>query len=142
MRSILLPLACAVLVFGCAKSFEHDPKLAAQRAEEFARVVFIKRDFDTGYTLLADSARRYVPPEKFRETVVKAHPKSYPNNIAATDYEPMSGEKAIYVYLSGVNDGERFNYTLTLDGTAASDYKVMRFSRSGAGAASRQSLIR
>jgi hypothetical protein len=142
MRYIFLLLACALLVVGCAKSFEHDPKLAARRAEEFARVVFIKRDFDTGYMLLADSARRYVPPEKFRETVVKAHPKRYPNNIAATDYEPMSGEKAIYVYLSGVNDGEQFHYTLTLDGTAASDYKVMRFSRNGAGAGARQSLFR
>jgi hypothetical protein len=138
---ILFFLLAATLAAACAKSFEHDPKRAAMRAEEFAQTVFVRRDFDTGYTLLSDGARRYVPPEKFKETVIRSHPKNFPTTVAATDYEPMSGEKAIYVYLTGENGGERFNYTVTLDGTAASDYKVTRFSRNG-GAGSRQLLNR
>jgi hypothetical protein len=142
MRAIFALLASATFAFACAKSFEHDPKQAAKRAEEFAQAVFVRRDFDAGYALLSDGTRRYVPPEKFKETVVKSHPKSYPNSIAATDYEPMSGEKAIYIYLSGENAGEQFNYTVTLDGTAASGYRVMRFSRSGGNSGSRQSLNR
>jgi hypothetical protein len=142
MRNFLLLFAGATLLFACAESFEHDPKTAAKRAEEFAQAVFVRQDFDKGYAMLSESGKRYVSPEKFKETVTKSHPKNYPSRIAATDYEPMAGEKAIYVYLSGENAGEQFNYTLTLDGTAASDYKVTRFSRGGAGSGSRQPLNR
>jgi hypothetical protein len=142
MRNLSLWIAIAALVIACAKSFEHDPKTAAQRAEEFAQAVFVRQDFERGYAMLSDSGKRYVPQEKFKETVIKSHPRKYPTRIAATDYEPMAGEKAIYVYVSGENAGEQFNYTLTLDGTAAGDYKVTRFSRSAAGGGSRQPLIR
>jgi hypothetical protein len=120
-----------MVLFACAKSFEHDQTMAAKRAEEFAQMVFVRQNFEHGYALLSDSGKRYVSLEKFKETVVKSHPKNYPTRIAATDYEPMSGEKAIYVYLTGENTGEQFKYTLILDGTAASDYKVTRFSRNG-----------
>jgi hypothetical protein len=92
--------------------------------------------------MLAESGKRYVPLEKFRDTVLKSHPRAYPSRIAAVDYEPMTGEKAIYIYLSGDNSGEQFNYTVTLDGTAATDYKVVRFSRGGSAGSSRQPLGR
>jgi hypothetical protein len=140
MRSLLSLLAGAAFLFACAKSFEHDPKTAAKRAEEFAQAVFVRQDFDRGYAMLSDSGKRYVPLEKFKETVIKSHPRSYPTRIAATDYEPMAGEKAIYIYVSGENAGEQFNYTLTLDGTASSGYQVTRFSRSAAGSGSREPL--
>jgi hypothetical protein len=115
--------------------------MAAKRAEEFAQTVFVRQDFEKGYAMLSDSGKRYVSPEKFKETVLRSHPKNFPNKLTATDYEPMSGEKAIYIYLSGENGGEQFNYTLTLDGPAGGDYQVTRFSR-GAGGGSRQSLAR
>ncbi|MCA1850100.1 MAG: hypothetical protein LC672_03335 [Acidobacteria bacterium] len=142
MRSFLSLLTGAMLLFACADSFEHDPKTAAKRAEEFAHAVFVRQDFERGYAMLSESGKRYVPPEKFKETIIKSHPKNYPTRIAATDYEPMAGEKAIYIYVSGENAGEQFNYTLTLDGTAASDYRVTRFSRSAAASGSRQPLNR
>jgi hypothetical protein len=142
MRIFFPWAAVAALVFACADKFEHDPRTAAKRAEEFAQVVFVRQDFDNGYAMLSESGKRYVPPEKFKETVTKSHPRNYPARISATDYEPMPGEQAIYVYLSGDNAGEQFNYTLTLQGTAASDYKVTRFSRSAAGSGSRQPLNR
>ena len=129
MRNLILIFASSLFLCACAKSFDHDPKLAARRAEEFAQATFVNRDIDGGYRLLADNAKRYVPLEKFKETVVKLHPGAYPNKVTATDYEPMAGETAIYVYLTGENDGEHFYYTLTLNGTAATDYKVVRFSR-------------
>ena len=142
MRKFLLLLAGAGILFACDRPVEHDPQTAGKRAEEFARVVFVRRDFDRGYAMLSESGKRYVPLEKFKETVIKSHPRNYPARIAATDYEPMAGEKAIYIYISGENAGEQFNYTLTLDGAAANDYKVTRFSRSAAAGGSRQTLIR
>jgi hypothetical protein len=129
MRKIIWFLICGTVVSACAKSFEHDQQLAAQRAEEFARVAFISKDFDKGYALLSASGRRYVPLEKFKETIVKSHPRSYPTKIAATEYEPMSGEEAVYIYLVGDNGSEHFYYTVTLAGTAARGYEVTRFSR-------------
>ena len=36
----------------------------------------------------------------------------------------MKDEKAMYVNLSGENSGKHFRYTLTLNGTATTDYKV------------------
>jgi hypothetical protein len=129
MRNFLSLLAGAGLLFACDQPVEHDPKAAGKRAEEFAQVVFVRQDFDRGYAMLSESGKRYVPPEKFKETVIKSHPGNYPTKIAATEYEPMLGEKAIYIYISGENAGEQFNYTLTLDGAAANDYKVTRFSR-------------
>lgn len=142
MRNFLLLFTGAVLLFACAESFEHDQKMAAKRAEEFAEVVFVHQNFEKGYTMLSDSGKRYVPLEKFKETVIKSHSKTYPTKITATDYEPMSGEKAIYIYVSGENAGEQFNYTLILDGTAATDYKVTRFSRGGGAGGSRQTLTK
>ena len=146
MRKFLLLLAGAGLFFACDQPVEHDPKTAGKRAEEFAEVVFVRQDFERGYAMLSESGKRYVPAEKFKETVIKSHPRNYPARIAATDYEPMAGEKAIYIYISGENTGEQFNYTLTLDGAAANDYKVTRFSRVPAGSydagGSRQPLKR
>ena len=117
------------VVCACTESYDHDPKLAAARAEDFARTTFVDRDSDKGYEMLSDSGKRYVSPEIFKETVVKSHPRSYPARINATDYERMSGEKAIYIYLNGDNGAENFHYTVTLHGTAASGYKVTRFTR-------------
>jgi hypothetical protein len=142
MRNSFLLGICGMILFACAESFEHDQNLAAKRAEEFAQVVFVRQDFENGYAMLSDSGKRYVPLEKFKETVIKSHPRNYPTKIAATDYEPMSGEKAIYIYLAGETAGEQFNYTLTLDGSAATDYKVIRFSRGGGSIGSRQPLGR
>jgi hypothetical protein len=141
MRHLLLLYLGASLFFACAESFDHDHNMAAKRAEEFGLAVFVGRDLEKGYAMLSDSGKRYVPLEKFKETVVKSHPKSYPLNLTASGYEPMSGEKAIYVYLSGENAGEQFSYTVILDGTAATDYKVTRFSRGSSGG-SRQTLSR
>jgi hypothetical protein len=129
MRPLFLAFACGMILVACTKSFEHDHSLAAKRAEEFARATFVRQDIEQGYAMLSESGKRYVPLEKFKETVVKLHPRSYPVKVAATDYEPMVGEKAIYIYLTGENAGEHFYYTITLDGTAATDYKVTRFGR-------------
>lgn len=119
----------AIGLIGCAESFKHDEVLAGKRAAEFAQVVFVKQDFVNGYALLSDAAKRYVSPEKFKETVSRLHPRTNPKSVTATEYEPMHGEKAIYIFLLGENAGEHFYYMLTMEGTAATDYKVSRLTR-------------
>ena len=120
----------AVGLLGCIESVEHDPAGAGKKAEEFAQVAFVKQDIENGYGLLADGTRRYVSREQFKQVLAKLHPRAYPKNVKASEYEPMAGEKAIYIFLMGENSGERFYYRLTLEGTATTPYRILRLDRS------------
>ncbi len=110
---------------GCG-SVQHDENLAAKRAVEFAKVTFIQHDLKKGYALLSDNTKRHVPFEKFQELVTKLHPRGFPTKVTATEYEPMRGEKAIYIYLTGENPHEQFDYVFTMEGTASDDYRVLK----------------
>jgi hypothetical protein len=116
-------------LMACKGSIDHDEISAAKTAVEFAQAAFVRHDIESSYPLLSDSARRYVPPEKFKETLSRLHPRAFPVSVTATEYEPMHGEKAIHIYLTGENSGERFYYRLTLEGAAATGYRVARFYR-------------
>jgi hypothetical protein len=126
----LYSLILAVGLMGCIESVDHDPAMAGKKAEEFAQIVFVKQDIENGYPLLSDATRRYVSREQFKAVLAKLHPRAYPKNVTASEYEPMPGEKAIYVFLMGENSGERFYYRLTLEGTATTPYRILRLDRS------------
>ena len=98
--------------------------MAAKRALEFAEVALVKQDFDAAYALLSNKAKSYVTVEKFKETIRRLHPDGYPLTVRTTGFKPMKDEKAIYVYLSADTANRQFHYTLTLTGSAASDYQV------------------
>ena len=129
MRSVLFRLIVAVSFLGCTKPIEHDEALAAKRAVEFAEVSFVKQDLEKGYGLLSDAARRYVPLEKFKETVSRLNPSGRATNVTATEYEPMPGEKAIYIYVNLKNSDGQVAYTITMEGTAGTDYRVSKIIR-------------
>ena len=129
LRRCLIAAVLAISLTGCSESIRHDDDLARRRAIEFAEVALIRRDFDGGYALLSSGAKSHVPVEKFRETLLRLHPDGYPTKITVTGYKPMFNEKAIYVYLSGEASGKQFQYTITLEGTAASDYRVLVITR-------------
>lgn len=123
LPSLLVLLAALT---GCAKAVEHDEVRAAKRALEFARVVFLEKDFDRGYDLLADAGKRHVPRGKFKESLSAIHSRSYPTKLIARQYEPMADEKAIYIFVTGQNNEEQFSYRVTMAGSAASDYRVLK----------------
>lgn len=123
---------CFLLMTGCAKSIPHDEKLAAKRALEFARIVLIDKNSDRGYELLATNGKRHVPLDKFKQTVASMNARGYPTRVTATDYEPMPGESAIYIYLRGQNGDEQTHYRLTLEGSAADDYHVLKIDQGSA----------
>jgi len=124
------PLIFAVGLLGCAKSINHDEVAAGKKAEEFARITFVRQDIENGYALLADGTKRYVSQDQFKAVVAKLHPKAFPKTVTASAYEPMPGEKAIYIFLIGDNSGEHFYYRLTMEGTGTTGYRVLRFDRS------------
>ena len=114
---------------GCAGSIKHDETLAGKRAVQFAEIAFVKHDLRRGYALLSDNTKRHVPFEKFAELVTKLHPRGFPATVQATEYEPMPGENAIYIYLTGENSRGQFDYMLTMEGTASTDYRVLKLDR-------------
>jgi len=111
------------------ETINHDPSSAAKKAEEFAQVAFVKQDVENGYGLLADGTKRYVSQEQFKAVLSKLHPKGFPKTVTALEYEPMPGEKAIFIFLTGESSGEHFYYRLTMEGTATTNYKVLRLDR-------------
>ena len=125
-RFFLLPLAFMIMLTSCAESVKHDEIRAARRALEFGRVVLFEKNFDKGYDLLSDGGKRHVPRDKFKQSITAMHTRSYPTRLTATEYEPMADEKAIYIYITGQNSEEQFNYRLTMEGSAATDYKVLK----------------
>lgn len=127
MARITSTLLLLTLLFGCGENIQHDTDLAARRAVEFAEMAFVRQNLENSYLLLADSARSYVPLDKFRETIVKLHPSGYPSKVAAVRSEPVKGEKAVYVLVRGEARTGLFQYSLTLAGTAATDYRVTIF---------------
>jgi len=122
----------AIWAIGCAKPIQHDENMAAKRAVEFARVVLIDKNLERGYELLSDGGKRHVPLDKFKQTILSMNARGYPSRVTATDYEPMAGEKAIYIFLRAQNGDEQIQYRITLEGTAATDYKVLKIDQ-GAG---------
>lgn len=131
MRFYCFAIAFVMAWMGCGGSVQHDENLAGKRAVEFAEIAFVRHDLKKGYALLSDNTKRHVPFEKFDELVTKMHPRGFPTRVTATDYEPMSGEKAIYIYLRGENPGEQFDYIITMEGTASTDYRVLKLARGG-----------
>jgi len=131
-----LPLGFYFSIFGlmgltaCQKSIDHDAVLAGRRAVEFARVAFVRQDDEKAYALLSDSAKRYVPLQKFKETLSRLRPRGRPSKVMATEYEPMPGEKAIYISIViGENPDEQVEYTVTMEGTPSTDYRVSKITR-------------
>lgn len=123
VRQWLIAIILSLGFMGCSP-IRHDEELAKKRALEFAEIVLVKHNIEQGYAQLSDSAKHYVSVEKFRETIARLHPDGYPTRVTVTGYKPIFNEKVIYIFLSGTNSDKQFQYMLTLEGTAASDYKV------------------
>jgi hypothetical protein len=127
----LTALVFIAVLIGCKGSIQHDEVSATKTALQFGRDAFVSQDSENAYALLSDSAKRYVTRETFKESLLKWHPKGFPIDVTLTEYQPVPGEKLMHVYLSGETPRGRFNYQLTMEGDAATGYRVTSFERSG-----------
>jgi len=125
IRNRLIIGLLTLMLASCAGSVKHDETLAARRAIEFAQYVLINKNFDKGYELVSNGGKRHLSLEKFKETVTRMHPRSFPTKVTATEFQPMPGEKAIWIYLAGRNAEEQFQYRFTMEMTDNGDYKVL-----------------
>ena len=120
---------CMLLLCGiaasCAESKPQDENLAARRAIEFVQITLIDKNLDLGYERLAPGGKRHISRDKFKETMTRLHPRGFPLKITATEYQPMPGENALWIYLTGQNGDEHFQYRLTMQATDSGDYRVL-----------------
>gem|GEM_PF-560847 len=126
IRVCFFSLALVVTLTSCAESVKHDEVSAAKSALEFARVAILDQNVDKGYELLSEGGKRHVPLDKFKQTIAAMHPRDYPNQVTAREFEPMAGENAIYIFLNGRNEDQQFSYRVTLEGTAVTGYRVLK----------------
>ncbi len=131
MIKIFAIMGLLTVITGCAEQFDHDADLAGRRAVEFAEAVFVHRNMDQGYALLADKARSYVPMDKFVEKVNQIHRSGYPDQVKVLGAVPVQGEKLVNVKLWGQGRDGTFEYAIALTGTAATDYRVASFNGRG-----------
>ncbi|HWH80443.1 MAG TPA: hypothetical protein VNT76_23845, partial [Candidatus Binatus sp.] len=124
-RGMIKYLLAVLLLSGCAETPKQDENLAAQRAIEFAQVVLVNKNFDKGYELLSDGGKRHISLAIFKETLTRLHPRGFPSRVTAKEYQPMPGENALWIYMSGQNSEDQFQYRITMEATASGDYKVL-----------------
>ncbi len=111
---------------GCLQvnKFNHEPTMAGRKAQQFADTAFVERNLLTAYDLLSQNTRKSLSLEQFKDVVSKMHPSHYPPSVAATEYEPLMGQKAMNIYLQGRGSTEKFYYRFVMEGTKESDYMV------------------
>ncbi|WP_422927423.1 hypothetical protein [Singulisphaera sp. PoT] len=124
MRRLLsVPIILCTLP-SCISFIAHDEQLAAKTATQFAQAAFVDRDNARAYGLITPEFAKAFSREKLAEEIAKAHPKTYPTRVAATEFEPISGQKRMWIYVKGTGEGEEFYYRLAMDGDAKAGYKV------------------
>ena len=123
-----------VTISGCFRvnKFQHEPVMAAAEAHDFAHIAFVKRDASAAYGLLSPNIKAQMSFDQFKDLVSKMHPSDYPEAVEATDYEPLPGQKAMHIYLTGSSGSERFYYRFLMEGTKETRYAVAGLRR-GAG---------
>lgn len=126
-RAVLLGL---VLLACSAQILHHDEDAAAQGAQDFSRFAFVERDYDAAYRLLSSEAQGRLTGQTFEATVQGMHPNTSPLLVDAREFEPIPGQRAMYIYVEGTNAGETFHYRLLMLGDGSTGYRIGGFWRS------------
>jgi hypothetical protein len=124
LPSLLLALACCALPSCGVRVIVHDEQAAAKAAAKFADLAFLRSDYAGAYALLSPQMQQAVPMEKLGAEIAKLHPKARPSEVATTEFEPLSGQQAMNIYLKGARDDETFLYRFLMVGDKGAGYLV------------------
>jgi hypothetical protein len=136
VRWLVLSAACGAILAtaGCfsvsANVLHHLPTKAAAAAEEVAEVAFVENDTVVAYSLMANEFRAEFSQAQFDAVVRQMHPKGRPITVSAEEYEPISGQAAMRIFLVGQSPDEDFYYQMVMFGTSSKGYKVAGIFRS------------
>jgi hypothetical protein len=127
-----LPLILAGCVLpSCISVIAHNEQAAAAAATRFAQTAFVQKDYAAAYGLLSREFLGKVAQPQLADIVAKMHPKGYPTEIHATEFEPLPGQRGMVIYLLGKSSGEEFYYRFVLEGDSSAGYRVSGLFRGG-----------
>ena len=126
---ILLILSITYISYGQVRILHHDEDMAARSAEKFAKTTFVDQDFNAGYSLILEKYRKDLSLEEFTDMVNQLHPKGYPTEIKAIEFEPILGQAGMRIFLEGMNHNEQFYYHFVMEGEKATGYTVLTMFR-------------
>jgi len=137
MKAIGVRLICVIAglcgiigPYGCrAQVLRHDQHVAAQQAQSFLEQLVINRDVGSAHAMLADSAKAEITVAVLQDVVSKQHPQGYPDKVWAAEFEPVPGQAAIQIFLTGENAREKSYYRVPVFGTVDSGYHPAGFYR-------------
>ena len=138
MRNHLRIAVVGAILLGCNSCIfitpiftppRHNPDAAAHRAVVFAREALIDRNQPVAYDYLSEKMRRKLSFDQYIDMLIRMHPKSFPVEVTAAEYEPAPDKQALFIWLTGVYRGEQFYYRLRLEGTTEAGYKVAEMLR-------------
>lgn len=125
-----LMLPCIFILTSCVQTTQirHDTTPAAQKAEQFARAAFVERDYQKAQQFTSSMVQKGpIPLEELQKAVPKMHDAGYPTEVTITEYEPIPGQRSMYIYATGTNGEKKYYYRFGMSGDVDAGYKVGAF---------------
>lgn len=124
--AVCAPMAacCVPLPLGGLNIITHDERAAARVADRFADLAFVQKDNAGAYALLTPELQGELANEALADGMAKMHPAAWPESVAADEFEPMPGQRAMNIYLAGKAGDEAFFYRFVMMGDKGSGYRV------------------
>jgi hypothetical protein len=124
VKIFLAVIVCILVAYFSVNVISHDPRSAAAMAEHFANAAFVKNDVASAHADLSSEMQSAYPAGELTADLSKMHPAGRPTEVAAIEYGPIPGQKAMNIYLKGSGGNEAFYYRLLMVGTSEQGYKV------------------
>lgn len=121
--------SCINIRIPISRSDHHDPDFAAMTAVVFAKEAFIDLNQPEAYSFLSEEMQRSASLDQYINKIARMHPKAFPAEVTAEEYEKVQGKDAILIWLYGKKGDENFYYRLRMDGTIETGYKVAEMMR-------------
>ena len=131
LATFFLALGCGSLASCGVGVIAHDPQAAAKTAAKFADLAIVRSDYPAAHAMLTKPLQETLSADKLADEIAKFHPTSRPSEIAAIEFEPIPGQRAMNIYLKGSRGEEAFYYRIRMLGDAGSGYKVDFVGRGG-----------
>jgi hypothetical protein len=114
----------------CAYEFRHDDAAAARVAERLVYTLAVEKDVPTAYNMIDPASRQGLSLVGLERAIQGSSWYGKVNIVTATHYEPVPGEAAVDIFLTGTGNGRQYYFVVRLSGTADKGYRPAHFAES------------
>jgi hypothetical protein len=123
----LLALSTSACGMPTVRQLRHQPSIAAESAEKFARVAFVEGNVKAAYDLIWEEGKRRLSVDAAARAIADINKAGRPSEVEATEYEPILGQPAMNIFLHGKGEAGDFYYRFVMMGTEDTGYRVADF---------------